>query len=185
MGQHPQNPGSGSRGTTDALMPSTGFPRLAGLADPQQRGRAAWQERGRRYRPGIAQVSPEPLLVARAALHCPPSPQPAWAAAPGPLCLPAPHRPRPSPRASASSSPRSFSSLWCSDKEPLSCSFNSSAHCLAMPPWSLCCIFYKKINWMPEVAALVGISAPEAYLKCLPSSASAPNMPETQLLFFA
>jgi len=39
-----------------------------------------------------------------------------------------------------------YSSLWCSDKELLSHSFNSRAQCLMMPPWSLCCILYNKIN---------------------------------------
>lgn len=81
-----------------------------------------------------------------------------------------------------------YSSLWCSDKELLSHSFNSRAQCLMMPPWSLCCILYNKINWMPELGALVSISASDAYLKCLPSSlnaASIPNMPERQLFFSA
>lgn len=52
-----------------------------------------------------------------------------------------------------------------------------------MPPWSLCCILYKNINWMPEVAAaLVGISAPEAYLKCLPSSECPKHAEDTTTL---
>lgn len=126
-----------------------GLPTCSGRTEP---GRAPWQPRARggrhRYRWSCSSRRRPPCTG-----RCPLSPQPRQGRSSGVCFVSQPHTGSvPAPGASASSSWLPYSLLQRSDKEPLSHAFNSSAHCLAMPPWSLCRILYKKINWMPEVA---------------------------------
>lgn len=77
MGQHPQSLGSGSRQMMHALMPSAGFPLLAGLADLQWQDGAGKSPVAAAGQGRTAQVSLELLLTAEATLHWPVPAEPA------------------------------------------------------------------------------------------------------------